>query len=108
MIDGFIHQAERMLVSYVESVGCMDLTLKLSILDLRTRFVELDTLSRAENTDSGDVRRLEELVREARDTVIRNVVEECCKDIELKIKVLDLETRIEEKRKMMEAHTTLA
>ena len=104
-IENHICQAERSIVSHVESFGCTDLTLRLSILDLRTRYLELELLSRVDGVDSSALGKLEDMVHRARDDVVRYVKlkHDRSKDVELRIGVLDLETRVIERRKMLEA-----
>lgn len=97
-IGHYIHQADWVVISHVETFGCIDLFLKLSILDLKTRIVETDRASKETHAENlGAVRKTDELVRLARDVVIRYVRQNGCGDVELKMKVLDLETRIMER-----------
>ena len=103
-IEGHIREAELLVFSYVESFGCTGLDLKLSILDLKTRAVELKMRSHTEEAGSSTVRKLTEMVHEAREDVIAGIRQDRCTDIELRIKVLDLETRVVEKRKMLEGN----
>jgi hypothetical protein len=100
-LESHIQQADRMIISHVESFGCTDLSLKLGILDLKTRIAmgaEMREDDRAKN--SGAVKKLDEFIWEARDIVIRYIRQNECADIELKVKVLDLETRVVEYRKV--------
>ena len=105
-IDGHIHQAERAVFSYVELFGGidLDLDLKLRILDWKTRVVELEIGDNADEMGSYAARKLTEMVHEARKDVIARVKQARCTDIELRIKVLDLETRVVEKNNMLEGN----
>ena len=71
----------------------------------RTRSLELELLGRVEGVDSSVVGTLEDMVHRARDNIVRYVKLEHdrSKDVELRISVLDLETRIIERRKIPEA-----
>ena len=102
-IEGHIRHAELAVISYVESFGCTDLALKLKILDLKTRARELDRLSRVEGASPDVVQDLKDLVRDARADVINHIKQDRCKDIELRITVLDLETRVTEEEMILEA-----
>ena len=101
-IEGHIRQAQQAVFSHVESFGCADLDLKLRILDWKTRVMELEMMNEAEELCMYVERRLTEMVHEAREDVIARIRQERCTDIELRIKVLDLETRVVEKNKMLE------
>ena len=66
-IEGHIRQAQQAVFSHVESFGCADLDLKLRILDWKTRVVELEMMSDAEEVGAYAVQRLTEMVHEARE-----------------------------------------
>lgn len=102
-IEGHTRHAELAVISYVEAFGCTDLALKLKVLDLRTRAKELDRLSRVEGVSPDVVQALKGLVPDARAHVIDYIKQDRCKDTELKIMVLDLETRVIEEEMILEA-----
>ena len=105
-IEDPIRQAEQAVFSHVESFGCsIDLDLKLKVLDWKTRVVELERRSHTEEVDSYAVRKLlTEMVQRAREDVISHITQNryACTDIELMVKVLELERRVVEKNKMLE------
>lgn len=103
-IEAHIRQAERAVFSHVGSHGCTDLDLKLRILDWKTRVVELEMMGYAEEVCPFGEQRLTRMIHNARKDVIACIKQEPCTDIELRIKVLDLETRVVEKNKMLEGN----
>ncbi|CAL1703422.1 unnamed protein product [Somion occarium] len=118
-----IRKADWAIITHTETFPCPDVILKLKILDLKTRILERDKLPT--NPGNPDVlssasvasaTKLDELIQNAREDVVRYVRggkdDKGNKvgigeggyggDIELKLKVLDLETRVSEWRRIMD------
>ena len=86
---------------YVEENGCRDTELLLQVLDMKTRIQGLETVDEdlEANDEGGDVKTLQnrleqEVIRLAR-SITAYVKEHSCKDFDLRMKVLDLGTRLQ-------------
>ncbi|PSR71195.1 hypothetical protein PHLCEN_2v12927 [Hermanssonia centrifuga] len=100
-------QASR-IIDYVQNRGCGDIMLKMKVLDLKTRLSELDKLTEERDNpgrsgNSGKDRligKLKDMVLTAQEEMVEIVQKEGCPDIELKLMILDLNTRLTEFKKV--------
>lgn len=93
--------ASKAIIVYVEEHGCADLLLKLKVLDLRTRREELDRLEASTLAVTGQI---VQVVRQAEEDVVTYLdgrEESVDVDFDLRIKILDLKTRLQEWRKTL-------
>ncbi|KAI0082854.1 hypothetical protein K474DRAFT_1767616 [Panus rudis PR-1116 ss-1] len=90
-----IRKAEWAVIAHVESTPCPDIFLKIRILDMKTRILE------RKNAQTEDDRaKLSQSKRLIRHEIIEYAKEGHCRDIDLKLKILDLATRLSECQKI--------
>ncbi len=80
-------------VEHVEKFGCSDTALKLRILDLKTRFVELEKAGES-GSQTTTTRALHEGIRRLQKEVVKYGAENNGEAIGLKFKIMDLSTRL--------------
>lgn len=88
-----VHKATWDVVNYVDNIGCSDVTLKLKILDLKTRMVEL-VKAGGSGVQNDVTKMLHESIRRRQEDIVRYGIENTCGEINLKLKILDLNTRL--------------
>lgn len=90
-----LQKKAREIISHVEAKGCQGVALRLQILDMKTRVVELDKVQKSGSSLS-NVYALENIVRRAAKAVVQCSRKDGCPDMDLRLMVLDLDTRLSE------------
>ncbi len=88
-----VHKATWDVVNHVDNSGCSDVALKLKILDLKTRMVEL-VKAGGSGIQNDVTKMLHDSIRRRQEDIVRYGVENNCGEITLKLKILDLNTRL--------------
>lgn len=88
-----VHKATWDIVNHVDNIGCKDVILKLKILDLKTRMVEL-VKAGGSGVQNDVTKMLHESIRRRQEDIVRYGIENTCGEISLKLKILDLNTRL--------------
>jgi hypothetical protein len=83
-------------VKQIEAGGCEDIGLRLHILDMRTRLVELDRIKADPVPSKSSLFALESMLERAAKAVVASLQSNGCPDIDLRLIVLDLNTRLVE------------
>lgn len=95
-----VRSASSEIITYTQEHPCQDVRLRLKILDLKTRLDALDGLtasttgSAGKDKDVAEVTTVEEMVSEVQHEIVSYVTKNGCSDVRLKIKVVDLGTRL--------------
>ncbi|KAF7796915.1 hypothetical protein EIP86_008100 [Pleurotus ostreatoroseus] len=93
-----IREAALAVTSYVQAHPCEDFGLRLKVLDLNTRLGELSRLLKLRSSvdeHTAEEAILEELVEIAEKAVVEHLAEQGCSDVRLKVKIMDLGTRLD-------------
>lgn len=98
-----IRAVDQAIIDHVETFLLSDVLLKLSVLDLKTRITERDNIPKGDHAANSDLaKKLDELIQRAREDIIEYVKHNIGNadyewaGFELRLKVLDLDTRIAE------------
>ena len=91
-----LQKKAREIITYVESEGCKGIALRLHILDMKTRLVELDRIKAEPIPSKSSVQALENMLRRAAEAVVLSLQSDGCADVDLRLMVLDLDTRLSE------------
>ncbi|KAI0084002.1 hypothetical protein BDY19DRAFT_998089 [Irpex rosettiformis] len=91
-----LQKKAREVITYVESEGCKGIALRLHILDMKTRLVELDRIKAEPVPSKSNVQALENMLRRAAEAVVLCLQSDGCADVDLRLMVLDLDTRLSE------------
>ncbi|KAI0345216.1 hypothetical protein BDW22DRAFT_1011787 [Trametopsis cervina] len=96
ILNESLQKKAREVVVYVEGEGCKGIGLRLHILDMKTRLVELDRTKSEPVPSKSNVSALEGMLRRAAASVVQSLKNDGCADVNLRLLVLDLDTRLAE------------
>ena len=100
MVLKYIKQAQLDVIIHAKLSSSTPITLRMCILDLETRIMERSNMSNAEECNT--TRGLDQLIELYTAAAINHALYEECPDIELKLKILDLRTRIAERKRLID------
>ncbi|KAI0687176.1 hypothetical protein BC835DRAFT_1377336 [Cytidiella melzeri] len=91
-----LQKKAREVISHVEAKGCEGIGLRLHILDMKTRLVELDRIKSEPVPSKSSLMALNNMLRRAAEAVVLSLQSDGCPDVNLRLMVLDLDTRLSE------------